>query len=211
MKLALALAAAFGATLACAPAAAQIAPGYSGSSSTSYMDMHEYWRTLRSFGACFAKEQEAEAYELLATPNDTMQEAATFRRIVHGKGNHPCLTDTVMTVPSVLMRGTVAEALYKSGKSPPSNVVVVPPAPGVPARSLAGATRCLAVARRSDVHALVTQTSPGSRKERVALVKLDGTFRRCLPAAIRRRLFNPTEIRYRLAEALFRMPLEATP
>lgn len=208
MKVVIFLAAAFGATFVCAPAAAQIAPGYSGSSSTSYMDMREYWRTLRSFGACFVKEQEEEAYELLATPNDTMQEAVAFRRIVGGKGNQPCLTDTLMTVPSVLMRGTLAEALYKSGKAPPPKVVVVPPAPGVPARSLAGATRCLAVARRSEVHALVTQTSPGSSKERAALAKLDGTFRRCLPTAVRRRLFNPTEIRYRLAEALFRMPAE---
>ena len=201
-----ALAAAAGALILPAESGAQLASGYSGSSSTSYMDGVEFWRTLRSFGACYAKESEANALGLLATEPDSKAEAAFYKSIIRGDRDQPCLSETSMRVPIPLVRGAIAEGLYKRGSAVPPPLTVAPPAPGAPIRTLSDAARCYAASHPAEVRALLAETIPGSKKERAALGAMSAGFWQCLPSFAQKRSFNPTQIRYRLAEALLRMP-----
>jgi hypothetical protein len=210
-KLGRALAAIALAAACCASkAAAQIAPGYSGSSTTAYMDGDEYWRTLRSFGVCFAKESQAKALALLATEPDSKAEREVYKQAIGGKGNQPCLSSTSMHVRLGLTRGAIAEGLYKRGVAvPPELIQQAPPAGAVPP-TLSGAVRCYVAAHRAKAEALLSGTLSGSKKEFAALQAMAPDFYACLPAKAQKMRFNPTQIRFRLAEALLRMPAAAT-
>ena len=203
----LAAGAALVAVAAPASSLAQLAPGFSGSSSTSYMDANEYWRTLRSFGACFARESESMAVALLATEPDSKAERELYKQITGREKNQPCLTDTSMYVPAPLLRGAVVEGLYKRGVALPAELRLAPPAAEV--RTLGEAARCYAARHRSEVEALIAGTAPGSKKELAALSAMAPRFYACLPAKAQKLTFNPTQVRYRLAEALLRMPAAA--
>ena len=192
-----------------AGAPAQIAPGYSGSSSTTYgIDATEFWRTIRGFGACFAKEKPADALALIATAPDSKEEAAVFKRISRGE-SQTCLTDTSLRVPVPLIRGAIAEGLYKRGVAVPAGLLLPPPAPGMPIRTLGDAARCYTAAHRDEVRALLAETAAGSKKERAALDRMAADFWLCLPKFAQKRGFNPTQIRFRLAETLLRIPAPA--
>ena len=194
------------AAVAAAPAQAQIAPGYSGSSTTTYgMDATEFWRTVRGFGNCFAKERPADALALIATQPDSKDEAAVYKRISRGESK-VCLTDTSLRVPVPLIRGAIAEGLYKRGVALPPDLILAPVAPGTPVRTLGDAARCYAAAHRSEAERLLAETAAGSKKERAALQAMAGDFFDCLPPTAQKRAFNPTQIRFRLAETLLRMP-----
>lgn len=188
---------------------AQLAPGVSGSSTTSYMNADETWRTLRSFGVCFAKVNETGAWALIATEPDSEDEAAVYKKMARG-GGQPCLSDTTLRAPLTFIRGAIAEGLYKRGVTVPPELLLAPPASGATIRTLGEATRCFAAAHRDEMRALLADTIPGSKKESAALSAMAPAFYQCLPPAAQERSFNPTQIRFRLAEALLRMPAPAT-
>ena len=197
------------AAVAAAPAQGQIAPGYSGSSTTTYgMDATEFWRTVRGFGACFAKENPAEALALIATEPDSKAEAAVYKRMSRGESKI-CLTDTSIRVPVPLIRGSIAEGLYKRGVPLPPELVLAPLPPGATVRTLGEAARCYAAGHRVEAENLLAETVPGSKKERAALDAMAAGFFDCLPRSAQKRAFNPTQIRFRLAEALLRLPATA--
>lgn len=191
------------------PALAQIAPGLSGSSTVEYMNADATWRTVRSFGACFAKENPGAGLALIATEPDSRDEAQVFKKLVGGP-NQACLTDTSLRLPVVFFRGAIAEALYKKGTPVPPALVQAAPARDT-ARTLSQAALCFVAAHRADAASLLIQSLPGSKKELALLQGLASGFFECLPAKARKQSFNPTQIRYRFAEALLRMPAQATP
>lgn len=189
-----------------APAHAQIAPGLSGSSTTTYTtNATEFWQDLRGFGTCFARQSEATAWALIATDPDSKGEAAVYKKMSRG-GREACLTDTSLQAPVPLIRGAIAEALYKRGAAVPVELRQAPPAVGTPIRMLGEAARCYATAHRADAIKLLAETTPGSKNELAALNAMSNDFFQCLPAKAQKRGFNPTQLRYRLAEALLRMP-----
>lgn len=205
----LALAMSAMALLASAMADAQIAPGLSGSSTTTYVtDPREYWDTLRSFGACYAKNNVANAWALLATEPNSKEEAAVFKQMRRGQ-SQVCLTSTSLRAPIPLVRGAIAEGLYKESAAAPAELRQQPPAAGTPILKLGEAARCFVADHRAEAQKLLITTAPGSKQELAALNGMSEGFWSCLPDMAQKRAFNPTQIRYRLAEALLRMPAPA--
>lgn len=189
-----------------APAQAQIAPGLSGSSTTTYTtNATEFWQDLRGFGTCFASQSEAAAWALIATEPDSKAEAAVYKKMSRGE-SQACLTDTSLRAPVPLIRGAIAEALYKRGAAVPAELRQAPLPAGTPIRMLGEAARCYAASHRADADNLLVETMPGSKNELAALKAMSDDFFQCLPEKAQKRWFNPTQVRYRLAEALLRMP-----
>src|SRR5688572_21759813 len=103
-----------GASVAGPGALAQIAPGYSGSSSMmTYTDNGEAFRTLNAFANCWTRQNRERALELIATEPATRAEAETYRRLLNR--NVACLGDgTSLRMPRTLVRGAIAEGLYRN-------------------------------------------------------------------------------------------------
>lgn len=186
-------------------AAAQISSGYSGTSTTSTFGSDEAWRTLRAFGYCYASRNLPGALALIATEPGSRTEADTYRRLF--RGDSQCLGgDTELRMSLIMVRGAIAEGLYRHGAALPANLVLPVPEPGAPIRTLSEAARCYTAAHRDRVRALVDETRPGSRQEFAALTDMAPDFFRCVPDTARGRQFDSTQLRFRLAEALLRMP-----
>jgi len=205
-RLAAALAVGLAATVAGHGASAQIAPGQSGSSTTTVIeDDGEAWRTLVAFGTCYAARNSANAFALIATEPGSREEARTYRRLF-SRDTQSCLGgNTELQMPPAMVRGAIAEGLYERGVAPPPDLVQAPPQAGS-VRTLSEAARCYAAAHRDRVHALAADTRAGSRQEHAALSAMAPDFFRCVPDTARGRQFDPTLIRYRLIEAALRMP-----
>ena len=205
-RAAMVLTAAGAVVLTAASASAQIAPGQSGSSSTIvFTDNGEAFRTLNAFAACYARLNSARALELIATEPATREEAQTYRRLF-SRDNMSCLGEnTELRMPVAMVRGAIAEGLYKGGIALPPNLVQAAPAPGE-VRTLSEAARCYTATHREQVRVLVEQTTAGSRREFEALGEIAGGFFQCVPETARGRRFDPTQVRFRLAEALLRLP-----
>ncbi len=193
--------------VAASSAPAQIAPGRSGSSTMSSFGGDEVWRTLDAFGSCYALQNWPQAFELLATTPGSREEAVVYRRLFRSH-NQSCLGEgTVrLSVAPDMVRGAIAEGLYRRGYAVPSNLIVAAPPPGAEIRTFSEAARCYATTHREQVRTLITETRPGSRQEMEAINALSGEFSTCLPPRVRNRTFFSTEIRFRLAEALLRLP-----
>jgi hypothetical protein len=186
-------------------ASAQISSGYSGSSSMTTFDNEEGMRTLGTFGNCYVSNHLADALALIATEPGSRAEADVYRRLFR-RDSQSCLGEnTELRVPVSLVRGAIAEGLYKRGTVLPANLVQVAPAAGAPIRTLSEAARCYLAAHRDEARALVERTPPGGRREFEALNTMAPAFFRCVPDTGRGRSFDATLIRFRLAEALFRM------
>ena len=187
-------------------ASAQIASGFSGSSSTTDMGAEEAWQTLRAFGTCYASRYLPDALALIATEPASRAEAETYRRLFR-RDNQYCLGDgTELRMSVTMVRGAIAEGLYRNGAALPPALAQSVPASGVPIRTLSEAARCYVATHRDRARALVGETAPASRQELAALDRMAPDFFRCVPATARGRQFNATQIRYRLAEALLRTP-----
>jgi hypothetical protein len=185
--------------------AAQIASGISGSSTTSTFDEGEAWRTLRAFGHCYSSRNLAGALALIATEPGSRAEAETYRRLF--RGDSQCLGgNTELAMPVAMVRGAIAEGLYRNRAALPANLTLAAPVAGAPIRRFSEAARCYAATHRDQVRSLVETTAPGSRQELTALNDMASDFIRCLPEAARNRGLNPTQVRYLVAEALLRLP-----
>jgi hypothetical protein len=201
------VAALLGAAFAAPGTPAQLPSGFSGGSSASTFSGDEAWRTLVAFGNCFATRNRPQALQLIATEPATRSERDTYRQIF--RHDNQCVGgDTELDMSLPMIRGAIAEGLYKSRTELPANLAQAPVEAGA-VRTLGEAARCLATARREQVRALVEETRAGSRQEYEALNAMAPDFFRCVPEGARGRRFDTTQVRYRLAEALLRMPAPA--
>jgi hypothetical protein len=187
-----------------AGASAQIAPGYSGSSGTSYVTGQEAWRSLAAFGRCYARSNGAQALAFIATEPGSREEAETFKSMFR-KENQSCLGLDEMAMPVTFVRGAIAEGLLHAGVAVPPGISLIAPAPGERSRTLTGAALCFVSAQPGEVRALLSETAPGSRKESKAFAAMLPGFRKCVVAEAAGRPFNATQIRFRLAEAMLRL------
>ena len=198
-----------GAAMAIGPfAAAQIAPGRSGTSTMQYLGREEAWSSVATFGRCYARQNWRGAFELLGTEPGSRAELETYRRLFRSH-NQSCLADvTELRAPHTMVRGAIAEGLYRRGYAVPPSLLLAAPAEGASIRTFSEAARCYAATHRSQIHALIMQTNPGSRQEFDAVREIMPEFARCLPDHARGAQFNATDIRFRLAEALVRLGLQ---
>lgn len=189
------------------PATAQIAPGYSGTSSGAieYSDTEEALRTLSAFGNCYARLNTARAFELLGTDPGSRAEAETYRRLFR-RDTQNCLGEgTQLSAPVAFVRGAIAEGLLERDVALPAALVLAAPAPGAQVRRFSEAARCQAVGHGAEIRAMLA-ASPGSQREMAGLRPLIEGFFRCLPDSAQNRRFGATQLRYLLAEALLRLP-----
>ena len=199
------------AVMVAAPASAQIAPGYSGSSDggVDYMGNEEVWQALRVFGTCYARVNAPHALELIATEPGTQAERNAVRRAIRDPQNCFGYVSRVRA-PYATLRGAVAEGLWRRRVAIPTALRQAPPAPGAESRNLYEAARCVAATQGDQIRGLLA-TSMGSRGEREAAgALLSGPFRRCVPSEVGTLTMSPMSIRYLLAEALLRLPSSAS-
>ena len=181
---------------------AQLATGRSGTSTTRYMTSDVAMGELAAFGRCYAKARPAKALSLLATRPGSREEAATYMGLF--KGNQSCLASgTRLGFQLAYVRGAIAEGFLRSGAAlPPSHRLSAPKAPQV--RNLSDAARCYAADHRDEVQSLLS-TKPASKAELAAVSAMMPSFRACMPEGVPLN-FDPTVVRYRLAEGLLRVP-----
>jgi hypothetical protein len=189
-------------------AAAQIASGYSGHSSMTYMGEEEVWDTVSTFGTCYAGTSRREALMLIATEPNSAAETETYRKLFR-KPYQSCLGDvTSLSVPVSMVRGAIAEGLYRKKVPLPANLLQSVPAPGK-IHNLSQASLCYVAGHAEKARALIASTRAGSKKEFEAVMALMPDFSQCIPAGARNVQFDATQIRFRLAEALLRLPATA--
>lgn len=195
--------------LAAPGAPAQIAPSRSGNSSTAVIADAESWRTLVAFGNCFADRYPDQVLALMATQPGSATEARVYREVFRRRAG-ACLADTQMRMPRWIVRGAVVEGLYRRGVELPANLVQAAPAPGA-GRTLTDAALCYAARHPDQVRALVADSRAASSDESEALSAMAPDFFRCVPPTYAGLRVDPTFIRYRLVEALLRLPASPAP
>lgn len=187
------------------PAAAQLAPGQSGTSTTRYVEGDEVWRALTDFADCYASERTPKALELVSTPAGSVEEVRTYKRLFRDGDNCLRLVDT-MNINFQMVRGAIAEGLYRRAVPVPAALAVVRAPTIAQVRTFAEAALCFTGVNRAAVANLIASTRPGSKAEDQALDRLlPGVVASCVPEKARSLKLAGTLIRYRLAEALWRL------
>jgi hypothetical protein len=191
------------------PAAAQLAEGRSGTSTMSYLRDDEIMGVLSGFGICYAEQNKADAFSLIATQPNSPAETATYRKLFR-KPYQSCLGDVVEMrgMAISMIRGAIAEGLYRKKIPIPANLIASVPAVGQ-IHNLSQASLCYAASHAEQARQLIAGTKPGSRKEYEAVVAMMPDFRRCIPPGASNTQFDVTQIRFRVAEALLRLPASA--
>lgn len=182
-------------------AEAQLAKGYSGSSSLTYIDHAEAMMELTLFGRCYAKKNRDEALALLATEPGSPGERQTIKKLFRRNSLACMATATNLRMPIPYIRGVIAEGMLRFGAGiPASHALTALPAARV--RNLSDAARCYTPAHKGEIGKLLA-TKAGSKEEHEAVSAMMGDFESCLPA--KPTALYTTLIRYRLAEALLRL------
>lgn len=191
-------------SLAAGPAMAQVAPGLSGSSTSQPVQMEDVWQELAHYGRCIAGQRQQEALDVLRAESGSRQERERLGNLL-GDRKTSCSHDFDLVLPAPLFRGAIAEGLYDLRVPMPPELAWAPIPKGAPVPTFSHIARCYLPGNEARVADLVRKTGPGSRQEARAMATILPGFRACLPAEHRKRPFNITQVRLRLAEALFRM------
>ena len=194
----------FTALLGAAPAAAQLAPGQSGHSSTIYVGSDEAWRALADFGRCYATRRTSKALELVSTPAGSIEEARTYKRLFKDGDNCLTLVDS-MSIDFLMVRGVVAEGLYRQSIPVPAALAVTKAPTINEVKTFAEVALCYTGSNRAAVQELVATTKPGSKAEDEAVDRLIPGIATCIPEKARNLKLSSPLIRFRLAEALWRL------
>lgn len=197
------------------PAVGQLAPTYSGQSTAPVQGTQDefYW-SLNELGLCLAKTRKREARAFVLSESGSADENRAFSAML-GKHSMCVRGASSIRLPTSMIRGAIAEAMYKKG-----NATFRPPVAPGPRRTLTAAekarltpygvlsdfSRCLAAAHPQETHALITTTRLGSKAEAAQIDAMAPRFDACLPVKFRI-AFDPSEIRLGLAEAMLRATL----
>jgi hypothetical protein len=185
---------------------AQLDPSRSGTSSMSYLGGQAGWNELRDFGACYASYETKDALKLVATKPASVEEIETYKQLFR-KANQYCLGSvTSLRASSALVRGAIAEGLYKKKIPVPANLAVTTVPAMEQVHNFSDAALCYAAAHRAEALSLVNETKPGSKQEYAAIEKLWHGFAECIPPIARQSVqVDTTLVRFRIAEALWRL------
>jgi hypothetical protein len=162
--------------------------------------------TMHRFAECLVRTREQQMVDLIASPLNSPEQNRIVRDVIGWRSR--CLRARSMQIDNVLLRGAVAEALYRQElrgrqigrprQAPP--LIGIDTARSVPA-ALQLYGRCMTRRDPQAVRALVG-TRPGSREERAALQAVTARLPECLPAAPERAR-HPLLLRAAVAEAFY--------
>ena len=194
--------------VAAMPAAAMgpLEGSHSGSSTMTYFNGQAGMNELRDFGVCYASSERKDALKLVATKPGTSEEAETYRALF-GKANQYCLHGvTTLHASSMLVRGAIAEGLYKKKIPVPAELAATAIPPVEQVHSISDAALCYVGGHRAEAQSLIDGTKPGSKEEFAALNALWGSFVECIPASARNSVqIDGTLVRFRIAEAMWKL------
>lgn len=191
--------------LLAAPVVAQVAPGRSGSSSMSYLSGRESWEALSEFGKCYANYSRDDAIKLVAARPGSPEEIQVYRKLF-SKAYQSCLGDvTELNFDHGLVRGAIAEGLFLKKVPVPVDLMVRQVPDQAQVRNVSDAALCYAAKHLSAANELIEGTKPGSKQEAAAVDSIWTDFGQCIPAAVKSLTINPTLVRFRIAEALWRL------
>ena len=167
---------------------------------------------------CLAGNKAAAVRGLFATKPQSEQEVAAFEKIFEKEEQRCVRGGSSMVIDRPLMRGALAEAMYRSGAARGLTVrpiqastytsLVKQGAMPAPKTYMAAFTDCVAAARPAEVHALVTTTNIDSREEKAAMRGIVDTFSACLPSGQQVKL-DPLTVRVALAESIYTLDQRA--
>lgn len=200
------LATIFAALLAIPSAAsAQIGGGHSGHSSAWSYSGRIAFDELNAFGECFATRQSKDAIRLVTTEAGSADEARVYKALFSKE--QFCLGDlTGLSVPWQLVRGAVGEGFYTRRVPVPTDLVWPRDLPPTKVKSVMDAATCYAGRHPADARALIETTKPATKEESAALDAHWADFEACLPPNMPEGFkFDTLLLRYRIAEALWRM------
>jgi len=185
------------------PAAAQIAPGKSGTSSMHYYSGQGAWDTLDTFGTCYASRNKALALELVATKPDSIDEVKAYKRLFSKKDQSCLALASELRVPYQMVRGAIAEGLYRKGVPVPANLAVTQ-APSVgQVRNFMDASLCYAAGHRDEVRTFLATTRLGTKSEDKGISPIFEKLGECIPEGARSIDVSSSMVRVRLAEAMW--------
>jgi|GEM_PF-2950880 len=194
-------------------AQAQLSPGYSGHSGIRYMGGEESWWTLRQLGDCLARSGTAASQALLATRPGTAAETAATRSLL--RRYSLCLRHANrLSAPRNLIRGAVAEGLYRSTFAAPPPAQALDPeeeANRPPLPFVTDFATCFAKVRPAEVHALLTTTRLGTSDEHAAFERLAPQLGQCIPQGVTLTGVPAPQVRLALAEAIYQRAVAAAP
>ena len=184
------------------PAAAQLATGRSGTSSTTVPDSEKaFIENLWMYGSCFADSRRDDTRALLATTPGSAEEGAVYARLRGAKLF--CVGEELyINAPVQMLRGAVAEGAYRKMVKHSAPPVLRPQPSGPLATNFRDGMRCYVAGHAAAAHALIYDTRPGSSKEERAINAMLPDFFRCLSPRVAVDL-SAVEFRYRVAEALY--------
>jgi len=162
--------------------------------------------TLSDYGKCYASTERKDALKLVATRPGSVEEAQTYKQLFQ-KPYQSCLGSvTTLRVWHLMVRGAIAEGLYKKKIPVPANLAVAAAPAGEQVRNISDAAVCYAAAHRGEAQSLVDSTRPGTKEEYGAVSALFPGFAECIPATARKSMqLDTTLVRFRIAEALWRL------
>lgn len=194
-----------------ASSAAQISPGSSGFPGIRSASQEEYWFSMRELGRCLVSFKHAQSIQWMKTPVDSPAEKKLVDAMYASKGTS-CLRDMYsMGVIRSMVRGSVAEALYKTSGLQGA----VPPAPAshpfdsTNIKSLGDFALCYAVTHPNETRTLLMTTGLGSVAEKAEMARLSPGFAECVPAGIELKL-SPQPLRAAFAEAMYHVTNDAS-
>lgn len=162
--------------------------------------------TMHRFAECLVRTRRSQMLELLGTRLNSPEQARIVRDVIGRRSI--CLGARAMRIDNVLLRGAVAEALYRREQAGrPTGPLdrapeLVASDPGrSQAIALAQFGRCMVRNNPAAVEALIA-ARPGSREERSAMTRLGPGYDACL-APGQRRDQHPLLLRGSLAEAFY--------
>ena len=185
-------------------AAAQLAPGRSGTSTEWSFSGRAAFDDLNAFGQCFASEQTKDAIRLVSTAPGSVEEARVYKKLFSKEQS--CLGDlTGLSVPWQYVRGAVGEGFYARAMAVPPELALPRDLAPAKVQSVMDAATCYAGKHPDDARTLVEQTKPGTKEQAAAFDAHWSDFEACLPSTMPVGFkFDTLILRYRIAEALWR-------
>ena len=185
------------------PAAAQLSPSTSGSSTApTEASEKDYWWMLRQMGDCLADYKTEKSQAFLAAKIDSPAETRAFKQLF-GRSRNMCMRNFVSaSIVRSQIRGVVAEGLYRRNLALVGADFV--PAANAPAQiaSLHDFARCYVSSNYAEARTLLKETRLATEDEAELVKRMAPGFSSCLPEG-RDVVLKPINVRLSLAEALY--------
>ena len=195
-----------------APAVAQLGTGVSGYSSAPLEGSNrDYWYMIRQLGYCLPVRKSEESLAFLATEPGSREESKAWKKLFSSRVRNPCMQNFVRaSIVRGHVRGSIAEALFlrkmKSGKPIASFNTKSP----VVVNNIYDFGQCYVANHFKKAHAMLSETKVATKGELQFVKEIAVDFGPCLPAGRDVRV-DPTNVRYALAEALYKSTLQTSP